>query len=150
MYFFLNLELESFEVNNLTIDRAVKVHCDKALETIKKELENMENKKVWRFINIDDLTWDQKKNIIPSKMFLKEKSNGVLKARLVGNGNLQEWIESNKKYSQTASIEAMLTCLILQARSNAKITNLDIGSAYLNAKLEDDVLMKLNGSITNI
>ena len=67
-------------VYNLTIDNALKMHGDNAKKAIEKELDNMQNKKVWDVVNLNDLDYEKRKGILPSKMFLREKANGTLKA----------------------------------------------------------------------
>jgi len=83
------------EVMVLSVKKAISQFGDKAKEAIRGELKQMIDKKVWHPVKIRTLTLEQRKSIIRSSMFLKEKYNSMgefekIKARLVANGNMQD------------------------------------------------------------
>lgn len=76
----------------LSVKAAVAVHGDKARNVIKDELDQMINKRVWTPVRVLDLSSYQRRAIIRSSMFIKEKFFPTgqfekLKARLVVGRN---------------------------------------------------------------
>jgi hypothetical protein len=62
---------------------------------MEKALQQMIDKKVWTSLIVSDLTAEERKSIIPSSIFLKEKFKpsgnfDKLKARLVAGGHRQD------------------------------------------------------------
>ena len=87
--------LKSKLTKNMTIDKAIEKVGDEAIDAVIKEmLMIIDEKQAIESIKIEDLSNEEKKRIIPSKMFLKEKfmADGTfdkLKARLVAGGHMQ-------------------------------------------------------------
>jgi len=114
----------------------------------------MLDKKVFRPVDQRSLTGGVRNKIIRSSMFLNEKflSNGkfeTLKARLVAGGNMQEMGLYKDTSSPTVSITAVFITAALTAMENRNFATLDIGNAYLNAKLRSNsnILMRLDPSL---
>ena len=78
----------------LTVEKALKTAglADRARASIKKELGMMDEKEVIDGVHWNDLSAEQKRKVIRSSMFLKEKllPEPKLKARLVGGGDMQD------------------------------------------------------------
>jgi hypothetical protein len=88
-----------------------------------------------------------------SHMFYKEKYDGAgvfekLKARLVGDGRTQ--VRSEDYSSPTARIESIFNSLKVIVEENRATLVLDIGGAYLNAKIDAEVYMWLGREIADI
>jgi hypothetical protein len=89
-------------------------------------------------------------------MFLKAKHNArgkfeKLKARLVANGAQQDKTLYTDVSSPTAKMQSIMMCLTVAARERRKVATVDIGGAYLNAKMKgEDVLMELDSLLTSI
>ena len=80
---------------NITVKEALRSRGVEAERVITKELSQMVDKSVWTPVHLHKLTSTEKRGIIRSQMFLKEKylPTGVfekLKARLVAGGNQQD------------------------------------------------------------
>lgn len=139
----------------MTAKRALKENPDGALPVIRQELETLLRKRVFHGRDYATLTDSQRKSIIRSQMNVTQKyapssdGNGrikdKLKARLVGGGdgqdrNLYSRIDTS---SPTASTSAILIIAQLAAAERRHVISLDIGSAYLNAKMPKDDPSKL-------
>ena len=75
------------------------------------------------------------------------KDNSVLvvrnKARLVAKGYSQEeGIGYDETYAPVARLEAIIIFLVFAAHSNFKVYQMDVKSAFLNGKLEEEVYLK--------
>ena len=139
----------------MTAKRALREDPDGALPVIRQELETLLRKRVFHGRDYTSLTDTQRKSIIRSQMNVTQKyapssdGNGrvkdKLKARLVGGGdgqdrNLYSRIDTS---SPTASTSAILIIAQLAAAVRRHVISLDIGSAYLNARMPKDDPSKL-------
>ena len=78
---------------HITATKAIKSHGKETISAILQELEQMLEKKVWRPVDVNNLSATERKGIIISSMFLKEKRKpdgtfDKLKARLVAGGHM--------------------------------------------------------------
>jgi hypothetical protein len=141
----------------LRVNKALEMYGDKAEASVTKELSSIHHKGVFSQRRLRDLTPAQRKSIITSSLFLKEKflSTGAfekLKSRLVGGGNLQD----RDKYSEdetsspTVSLQGLYMTVSLAAKEGRKISTMDIGTAYLNADMKKEVLMRIAPNISRM
>jgi hypothetical protein len=142
-------------VHHMTARKALKENPEEALPVIRKELETLLRKKAFHGIDFASLTPGQQKGIIRSQMNVTQKyapssdGNGrvkdKLKARLVGGGDCQDrnLYSRADTSSPTASTSAILIIAQLAAAEKRHIISLDIGSAYLNARMPKDDPTKL-------
>lgn len=80
---------------NMTVTEGVQKLGEIAVDSIRKELQQMCDKNVWEAVHLNSLSYDQRKSIITSSMFLKDKCTAdgkfdKLKSRLVAEGYLQD------------------------------------------------------------
>ena len=90
----------------------------------------------------------ERKRIIPSHMFLKAKYDAdnvyeKLKARLVGCGNRQDRTVYGDVSSPTVTTKNAFIIAALAASEKREVATVDIRGAYLNAKMEHVVHMRL-------
>ena len=97
------------------------------------------------------LTDGQRKRIIRSKMFLKEKffPDGTfdkLKCRIVAGGDMQDRSEYGEEEtsSPTVSLSSVYLVVSVAAREGIKVGTADVGTAYLNADILKAVYMKID------
>ncbi len=113
------------------------------------ELKNMKDHDVWESINSN---MDVK--AINCKIFIKAKRNATgeitkIKARMTAGGHMQQNIEDSRSFSPTSSINSVMMLTTIHAKRNSKFSVLDITAAYLNARLDDDIFMKIDHDIVN-
>lgn len=111
----------------------------------------MIDRKVWAYVKAGDLTAEQRKRVIRSHMFLKDKytSEGVfdkVKARLVAGGDQQDKSLYDNLSSPTVSLEAVLTTIAVAAVERRHMATVDITGAYLEVVLpaDDEIYMTLD------
>jgi hypothetical protein len=141
-------------VYKLTVLKAIsKLGRERTVESIVKELKQHLSKNTWHPVPMKKAAGHQ---IIRSHMFLKEKflSDGVfdkLKARLVAGGDMQDRNLYDDISSPTASATSLFMIAAIAAKENRHVCTLDIGGAYLNAKMgKVKVFMKLDKQCTEI
>ncbi len=113
--------------------------------------------KAFELADYDSLTRQEKKDIIRSKMFLKEKylpdgKFDKIKARLVAGGHMQhkELYTYDETSSPTVSQSVLMALSAIASERAKKITTVDIKSAYLNATMPNCIHMKLDKTTSQL
>ena len=149
--------LKSKLTKNMTIDKAIEKVGDEAIDAVIKEmLMIIDEKQAIESIKIEDLSNEEKKRIIPSKMFLKEKfmADGTfdkLKARLVAGGHMQSRDIYDDGSSPTVGTSSVFMCACIAAHEGRSVSVIDFPGAYLNSKIPEGnipVYMRLNKFLT--
>ena len=126
-----------------------------ALPVIESELQQINDKLVWHGVHLRNLTKQQRRAIIRSSMFLKDKyfASGAFekfKARLVaGDRSMYEDLAA----PTTAATANVFVMAALAAREKRVVKTVDIGGAYLNASMAESgviVHMRLDKVMTTI
>ena len=139
---------------HISARRSVEVIGKKAVEAIINELDGLiDKKKCIHAVQRNQLSKKQRKKIIRSHMLMKEKMKmGVLdkvKARLVGDGSMQDRALYPDRYSPTVSLPAVMTVLAIAAKENRHIAALDVGKAYTNADMTgEEVYIEVDSFVT--
>jgi hypothetical protein len=152
-----NVTADREEMLILSVKKAMSQFGDKAKDAVRKELKQMIDKRVWHPVKIKTLTLQQRKAIIRSSMFLKEKYDSTgkfekLKARLVANGNMQDKALYPDMSSPTAATASVFAIAAIAAHESRGVNTLDINGAYLNADMHTtgvEVYMRLDGPNLN-
>lgn len=136
---------------HVSIQQSVKDLGPIALKSISKELKQMIDKKVWKPVKYSDLSPEQVKKIIRSRMFIKKKSDGVIKARLVAGGHMQDKTIYENLASPTVSTQSVLMVAAIAASEKRKVCTCDIVGAYLHASMEEqEVYMEIDNYLSEI
>ena len=144
---------------NMTVTEGVQKLGEIAVDSIRKELQQMCDKNVWEAVHLNSLSYDQRKSIITSSMFLKDKytADGKfdnLKSRLVAGGHLQDRNIYDNGSSPTVSTTSVFIVAAFAASENRAVATIDFPGAFLNSDMPLDgdhaVLMRLNKYLTNI
>ena len=142
---------------NITVRKAIKEMKEAAEESIESELTSMVEKAVLDPVDYDKLTPAQKKLVLYSHMFLKEKFSALdgsfdkLKARLVGGGDVQD--RENLITDPSSPTVDFLTVMIimnLTCQQKLKTAVLDIKTAYLNADLDEEIYIAIDPECARI
>jgi len=124
----------------ISVRAALRDREDEARPVIMAELQQMVDKNVWHGVHSTDLTVAERKAVIRSSMFLKDKymASGAfdkLKARLVAGGDQQDKELYDNLSSPTASTASVLAVASIAAREGRSVVVMDIGGAFLNADI---------------
>jgi hypothetical protein len=124
-----------------------------ATAAMRKEIGTILRKGVTIPINPKTLSYHQRKRVIRSSMFLKEKfkSTGefdLLKARFVAGGNMQDRsvYTEGETSSPTVAITSAYMVMAIAAHEGRKVMTMDVGGAYLNADMKKDVYMRVDAA----
>ena len=87
-------------------------------------------------------------------MFLKEKTlpEPKLKSRFVAGGHMQDRsiYSEGETSSPTVTLSALYMTAAVAAQEGRKVRTMDVGSAYLNADIEREVLMSVEPSLAKL
>jgi len=141
----------------ITYKQALKKWDSKAMEVAIKEMQQMVDEKVFEHVDVKKLSNTQRKKVIRSFMFLREKffANGdfeKLKARLVAGGHMQERLASEDVSSPTVSLCALMTVAAIAHKEKRKVAVVDVTGAYLKVLLgkDKDIFMRLEPALAAI
>ena len=145
--------------SNLKVKVALERFGKSAYDSIKDELEQLFIKKralrpmLLREVSRANLYFP----VLRSHMFLREKYNAMgyfekIKARLVADGSTQdrEDFDDEEISSPTASLESIFNMLKIIAVEKRHLLILDVGGAYLNAKIDTPAYMFIQPDLVNI
>lgn len=124
----------------MSVRAALRERTEEAETVIFAELQQMLDKQVWHGVHTKNLTHAQRKAIIRSSMFLKDKyfASGVFekfKARLVAGGDQQDKLLYEDLSSPTAATTSVFCIAAIAAAERRGVISIDIGGAFLNAKI---------------
>jgi hypothetical protein len=122
----------------------------KAGET--KELTQINDMSVFRPIEVESLTYDEWKVAISPLMFLKEKRDSLVKARMCANGRKQKngtW-SKQETTSPTVAMELVFITAVIDTHKGRKIACFDIPEAFLHANVDKDITMVLKGRLAEL
>jgi hypothetical protein len=128
-----------------------------ATKALMEEINGMLERKVWHGVLRDTLSATQRKKIIRSSVFFKEKFKGGvferLKARLVAGGNQQDkslYDQASEISSPTVSTTSVFSVIATAAAKGLNVVTFDIGQAYLSAAMPGEVYVTLDPAAAEI
>ena len=142
----------------MSVKSAMRDRPEEARAVIMAEIKQMVDKKVWHGVHLEALSRKERKAIIRSSMFLKDKyfASGEFekfKARLVAGGDQQDKTLYEDLAAPTVATAHVFTIAGLAAKEGRTVVTIDIGGAYLNADMASSgvtVHMQLDATMTAI
>jgi hypothetical protein len=147
-----------YSLTQFSVKEGLRRHGDFAKKATVSEFVNLfQKKKALVPVLKKNLTRGQLRKVIRSSMFLKEKFDAFgnfekLKGRLVGDGRMQDRNLYQNLKSPTGKLESIILCLLLACKRKQHLGKIDVGGAYLNAKIGegDEVFMEIQRNIADI
>ena len=141
----------------LSVKKGLEQYGEEARKALIAEIDQMLKRKVWTGVLKDTLSKRQRKAIIRSHTFLKEKLSPTnvfqkLKARLVAMGNLQDKSLYGEEETSSPTVAQSSAYVVLATAANEKrhVMSFDVTCAYLNADMPGEVIMELDPITTAI
>ena len=130
-----------------------KLGAEVTMPAVSKELRQMLDKKVWTPKRWAQLTESERRAVIPSTFFLKEKflADGAfekVKGRFVARGDEQDKSIYASLTSPTASTSCIFAVGAIAAAEGRKVETADVPGAYLHADMEKTVHMRIDKTIS--
>jgi len=147
---------DQFVMTHLSMKKAIKEYGQVAIDACKDEMFQMFlDKKVLVPVKWNSLSKNQRSKIVKSFMFLTEKFDAMgmferMKARLVGDGRMQDQNVYQNRSSPTAQVHSIMIALKVAAVEKMDMMKIDVKGAYLNADIDDteEVFVELDRELT--
>ena len=124
----------------------IKKHGQAARDALTAEFAQLDHKGAYEPIQAVDLTKTQQNNALRIINLIKEKRIGRLKGRSVADGRPQRMsYTKDETSSPTATPELVLLSVLIDAVEEHHVVMADITGAYINADMDDFVLIRLSG-----
>ena len=134
------------------MNAGIKKFKEKGEAGVTKELTQMHDMNVFRPIEVESLTYDEKKKALSSLMFLKEKRDSSVKARMCADGRKQKdgtW-SKQETTSPTVATESVFITAVINAHEGRDVACFDIPGAFLHAESDEDITMVLKGRLAEL
>jgi hypothetical protein len=144
-------EIISLAFTQYSLKQGLKKFPVAAAEATVKEMKQLHDKQVFDPRHPWELTSKEKKEALGSLIFIKEKRDAKIKARACADGRPQRLLyDKSDASSPTVKTESVLLTAVQDAAEERKIAVTDIPGAFLNAKLDEVVHMKLVGALADL
>jgi Reverse transcriptase (RNA-dependent DNA polymerase) len=141
-------------MTQLSLKAGLKAWGDKASEAVHSEMKQLHFRDTFKPKHWKDLNETQRKSVLESHMFLKEKRDGKIKGRTVAGGNKQrDYISKEDASSPTVATEAVLLTCIIDAEEGRDVAVVDIPNAFIQTKIENEsdmAIIKLRGILVDM
>ena len=142
----------------MSVRAAMRDRGEAARPVIMSELQQMVDKNVWHAVKTSTLSSSERRGIIRSSMFLKDKYSASgefdrFKARLVAGGDGQDKELYDNLSSPTAATASVFSIAAIAASEGRIVEVVDIGGAFLNADMAPTgvlVRMRLDRVMTSM
>ena len=126
--------------------KGIKLLGDRALSAMAKEYEQLDNLDVFEPQWPKQLTNDTKKSSLRAIDLIKIKRSGKIKGRTVADGSVQRGsISKEESTSPAAHYDSLIASTVIDAMEERDIATCDIAGAYLKAKMDDFVVIRITG-----
>ena len=129
----------------------IKKHGQVARDALTAEFAQLDYKGAYEPIQAVDLTKTQQKKALRVINLTEEKRNGRLKGRSVADGRPQRMLYTKEETSSpTTTPESVFLTTLIDAVEDRHVVVADVTGAYLNADMDDFVLIRLTGDDVNM
>jgi hypothetical protein len=148
--------LRTTSAYHVSIEAAMRDNPADATAAVESELLGMIKHKVFEGVLPDDVRKLDKKQILPSMLFMKRKVDAQgkyknWKGRLVAGGHRQERAQYSPQDSSSPTVTsaAVFGLFAVAARNDMQAAVIDVTAAYLNAPIgRDNVFIRLTNQVT--
>jgi hypothetical protein len=141
-------------MTQLSLKADLKAWGNKASEAVHSEMKQLHCCDTFEPKHWKDLIEIQRKSVLESHMFLKDKRNGKIKGRTVAGGNKERsHISKEDSSSPTVATEAVLLTCIIDAEEGRDVAVVDISNAFIQTKFEDKAdmaIIKVRGILVDM
>ena len=140
----------SEETGQMSMKKGLKVFGEPGYATVKKEMQQLHDRKVMQSVNRKELSPSQKREALGYLMFLKKKRCGTIKGRGCADGRKQRaYITKEESTSPTISTEAVFLTAVIDAWENRKVAVLDVPGAFMQVDMDELVHVQFEGEMVD-
>jgi hypothetical protein len=121
-----------------------------------EEMKELCNCGVFIPLLVEELTHIEKRRAMESLIFLTEKKDGSIKARMCANGSTQqEYTDCNKAASPTAMTESYMITAVLNGKQGRDVITANIRNAFMQLEIEEKdigkrTIVKIRGQLVHM
>ncbi len=137
-----------------SLKQGIKKFGKRGVAAAHKEIKQLHDRVVFEPISVDEMTSVERKRAMENLIFLNEKRDETVKARMCANGSSQRaYIAREDVSSPTATTEAIITTGVIDAKQRRDVMTLDIPNAFVQTQIPlngDKIIMKIRGQLVDI
>ena len=134
----------------MSMKRGLKMFGEEGYTAVRKEMQQLHDRKVMQPVSRRDLTPAQKRDTLGYLMFLKKKRNGTVKGRGCADGRKQRaYITKEDSTSPTISTEAVFLTAVVDAWEGRKVVVLDVPGAFMQVDMDETVHVRFEGEMVD-
>ena len=141
-------------MTQLSLKSGLKEWGDKAYTAAKSEMKQLHFWNTFEPMHWKELSETQRKTVLESHMFLKEKCDGKIKGRAVAGGNKQHnYISKEDASSPTVTTKSVLLTCIIDAQEERDVTVINIPNGFIQTHIKDEndmAIIKLCGILVDM
>jgi hypothetical protein len=103
-------------------------------------------------IEVEYPTYEEKKKALSSLMFLKEKRDSLVMARMCADGRNQKdgtWLKQETTLP-TVALESVFITAVIDAHEGRDVACFNIPGVFLHADVNEDITMVLKGRLAEL
>jgi hypothetical protein len=148
-------DIETFSfIQTYSLNQGLKRFGERGRKTAHKEMRQLHDRVVFEPIHIEDMTPLERKRAMESLIFLAEKRDETIRARMCANGSTQRiYIVREEATSPTAAADAILITGVIDVKQRRDVMTLDVPNAFVQTPIPqngDKIIMKIRGSLVDI
>ena len=141
-------------LTQLTLKAAIKMWGNEAKIAAEAEMKQLHWRNSFKPVRWNELSDKQKKTILESHIFMKQKRTGEIKGRTVAGGNKQRgYIDKEESSSPTVATESVILTSVVDAKEERRVTVIDVPNAFIQTVVEDKnkrVIIRIRGILVDM
>jgi hypothetical protein len=137
-----------------SLKQGIKKFGKRGVTAAHKEMKQLNDRVVFEPISIEEMTSIERKRAMESLIFLNEKRDETVKARMCANGSSQRaYIAREDVSSPTAASESIITTGVVDAKQKRDVMTLDVPNAFVQTPIPlngDKIIMKIRGQLVDM
>ena len=140
----------SEETGQISMRKGLKVFGKPGYAVVKKEMQQLHDRKVMQPVDQKDLSPSQKKEALGYLRFLKRKRCGAIKGRGCADGRKQRaYITKEELTSSTISTETVFLTTVIDAWENHKVGVLNVPVVFMQVDMDELVHVQFEGEMVD-
>jgi len=135
-----------------SMNAGIKKFKEKGEARVTKELTQLHDMNVFCPIEVEPLTYDDKKKALSLLMFLKKKRGSLVKVHMYADGRKQKdgtWSKQDTT-SPTVATESVFITAVIDLHEGCDVACFDIPGSFLHADVDEDITMVLKGRLAEL
>jgi len=125
-------------MKQLTLKAVIKTWGNDAKTVAESEMKQLHWRNSFRPVRINELTYEQKKTILESHIFMKKKKMGEIKGGTVAGGNKQRgYIDKEELSSSTVATKSVILTAMIDEEEEREVAIIDIPNAFIQSVVAD-------------